>query len=666
MRASDLDGMEQRVAQMLQEETDKDTERRRLLLQVHDSICQRKELLARLEKEKQEKEEVLAKKKEALSTAKLAVSEREKAAKQRKKEELLGEYRKTISNVNELNLVLSAGMPRVVTEIMEMQKHALNSNFTNLAAAVSSHVVERIEEAIVSLICQCTTLRTDKAIALVKSINQSLRIHSRAYADTNSRQLFYVRACFRHLLADFSHHFFSEFETNRLDKPEWYLDYLLKELQGLSPLFAILEQVDALDLDTDEEKEGEGEKEAWEEGVSVYYKQTLDRVVEKIVGAKLRECVQGGSRQKKKLILHHCAEISRFFAQVKTHFRYVAELVLDENSANKAREVFSISSDDSLRRLLGRKYTEWPEGFRAILRTAFAESASLIPFVEDMPDVLVDGALRNYIHALSAFSEGFTYDQEKEHRILMYLLSEALKLEEDVLELENDLGVALEKVVVLNTDMVSAFKEKLMHVLDVVLEEGAVQALSPLRAFRFLDVQEIEQAVLDYSDWVDMILELPETEDLVDLLKKKITFITDKHVSGEIVTDKIDGEADIRATQHVLHRISEALRDNGVSHTLKRAQKKLENISPECAPDGIPSDQNGSADDDASDENYPSGDNDISDENYLSGDDASDEYMSDDMSDDSTGSSGRPPFPGESDGENHDAVNYDFHGSQSE
>jgi len=678
MSIKELREIEEKVAQMLKEETSKDNERAAILLEIQKSLEERRELLARLNSEKAERADKIRRKKEMLEKAKKMVGEAEKKEIEKKKTELTREYKKVVNNVNTLELSLSSNMPETVKKIKEMGREAQAYGFCNLHSAIKEHVLSHLRLYAVEINRDKKSLRLDRLIDFAKKIGASLWELSKMYRSRRKRREFWISTYFEEIFEKFGHHFLGSFETNRLDKPEWYLEYIRKELGEFEEILKILSEIEeaekypkkrasaqpeaedsssaetaAEDIETEREKrtrlanergtprtsDSEYESETGSEcesdrsssadnrcgdecggrcggecggkcneecnedpnnnsfnepedssdqfaaaeanpGLTAeYYAELIDMVMSQIVVRKFKECMNTKSKQRKSLVLHHSEELREFLLFLKNRYGYSKGVELDQEDRDEIQTMFTVQYSKELEQILTRKYSEWSDGAKTLLRRVFAECVALHAVHPDVHNALLVGTVKKYLSALSVFLNSFMYQKEEEHGILAHFIEEMFSLEEELVEIENDLGVAVGEVVILDTLNVSSYKASFLSILGRIVEEMSQKALAPLLQYRFAEEKERKEMLEKMEGSVEKLLEISKNKHTLDFVRREVEKAADLYISEKIMGAQIEDEHDAKKIREILQPVQRFLKEDADErNTLPLVQEKLKNL----------------------------------------------------------------------------------------
>ncbi|KAH9385643.1 uncharacterized protein NEMAJ01_0539 [Nematocida major] len=567
MRANDLLEMRERIKGRLCEEEKRRGENLDLLKKIEESLQQRTELCQRLQEEATARADRVNMKQEALARAKEIVAEKENSDMQNRRRELAEEFEGSLNRVNKVELVLSKEMTSTVERILAMGESAKKSGFMSLFRAVHLHLMNEMKEFIRELKNLSGTIRVDMLVGLAKALNRSIIMADRAYLDIEARRRLYVDVLFAEIEESFSHHFFGGFETNRLDKPEWYMDYLLSALSEHDKIFSVLSHVDELAAEIEcDEFERENKKK--------YFSELIGKIYAQIVFRKLNECVYSDSRQKKELIMHHVHELKGFQRKLQEAYGCGKVPSIPEKDSAEIQRVFIESTKNDLMRILGMCYSEWSEHFLELLKKAFKQSASIHLIIPNAHALLLEEATSKYLECLSAFLNSFLYQKDEEQKILVHFIEEAVHLEEELLNIETEFGTAVGEITILEVPYLEKFKGEILSILERVVEEKIESALKPLVSYRFMESAEHADAMSCLADTVQHELSLSEMPEVTKWMHSTIGKSVDEYLSREVLSSDIDNVSDVDIIRSTLDTVSEIFKEYKVEYALSKSKKR--------------------------------------------------------------------------------------------
>ncbi|KAI5153265.1 hypothetical protein NEPAR06_0315 [Nematocida parisii] len=571
MRANDLLEIEERISNLLSQEEKKRGERTEMLKQIQVSIEKRRTLCSELEKEKQKRIDNLNKQKEALKKAKIIALNKENEEIKEKKEQIRKEYIQAIENVNRLELVLSKDMPATVKKIVLMGKEAKKSGFKTLSVAITEHLSEEIRKFIVQSKKVSSNLRVDKLIDLIKGLNRSIALCEDGADKIERRREMYLDGLFADVVEGFTNHFFSQFETNRLDKPEWYLDYLKGIIAEHETIFSVLSQIDEL-----ETEEGGIEESVIKEK---YFHGLIDWIYGDIIYKKLNECIYSSSKQQKKLIMHHAEELSLFERELFSLYKYKRIEKIPKKEADFIENLFICGIENELHGIMKKDYTQWSDMFMYLLKTTFKKAAALYSIIPDAHAVLLEAAIKKYLDGLTVFLNSFLYQKTEEQAILVHFIEEISHLEEELIDIETEFGILVGEVTILNAPYLGEFKNSMLDILERVLEEKVERAMGPFTDYRFMEKHEEVEALSNLEEVIESELALIETQTLSDWMRSSIAALIDRYISENVLLDSIGEEADVNRAKDIFILIIEILKKNGIQDKLVHSKRKCQELS---------------------------------------------------------------------------------------
>lgn len=574
MKANDLAEMEQRVQKLLQEETARDEKRKLMLLEIKESIQKRKALLDRLESERKQRINTIEEKRKAAEMAKAGITEIENTERAKRKEELEKEYADAIYAVNTLRLDLSKDMSGTIEKIMEIQKKADQYGFHNLSEAIREYLLKHMQTFSVEIKSLGDKLRIDKAIDLAKGVVRGLKMISNSYASVDARKIFFSGVYFDTLYEEFGNHFLSDLQTNRLDKPEWYLEHLLKQIHQHKKIFSIISQIEEVSYDSAEEEEKQSEILKQE-----YFTELIGKIVHVIVQSKFLETLYSSSRQRKKLLLHHSQAIGRFFSEIASKYSYEKRFSLSLEDKNTLQTIFVKDATIELERIISKTYSEWSNSFRYLLKQVFSESVALFPLLPEIQDILISSTARKYLSGVSVFLNSFTYRKQEEELILVQFIEDVLSLEEELVDIENDLCVAVQRIVLLDSTYFLPFKTTFISLYKEIMSERLCRTLKPFVSYRFMEEHDEAEALSDLSADITHFLSQSQATALVQLYKKELPSIIDLYLSKYVIQEQIDGITDLDRIKNILSQIIDMLKDVNITFSFPLSYEKCQKIT---------------------------------------------------------------------------------------
>ncbi|KAI5180660.1 hypothetical protein NEOKW01_0944 [Nematocida sp. AWRm80] len=572
MKSNELLEIERRVERLLKEEKTKDQEKKKYLEKIKLSIEERKKLCDRLQKEKQERIDIVVRKKEALEKARELLSEKENTEIEKKRKELETEYKQIVNNVNQLEVKLEKRMDSVVKKILQMEEGAKKSGFSNLAQGIRTHLHREIKKFIIESKKLSMAQRADKTIDMLKGLNASIELLSDIYSDYKNRREFYLDVFYEEMLSRFSYHFMGDQETNRLDKPEWYLEYILKDIETYEDIFTIMAQMEEI------ESEEEDEESIFKE----YMHSLLDRITKGIIEIKVSQSIQRKSSQKKQVLLHHAEEVSRYARVLQENYEYQLSLSFSSTEKEHVIGLFKRVSETKLKSVLDKKYIEWMDGLKCIIKENYSIAVALNILVPGIYNDIISHIIHMYLESLSVFINTLTHHKEEEQKILVHFLEEVFYLEEELIEIESDLGISIGTVVILDVSYLHDYKDQFQSILSNIIVDSLQDSLGPLKDYRFIETEEEQIEILaNITECISGILRLTQDNRILSLIHIEISEYSDRFFL-EIISSA-EYPDDLEKIHQLIRQLEEVFAENkipvGFKEALKAYKKKKESLS---------------------------------------------------------------------------------------
>jgi RINT-1 / TIP-1 family len=476
MRIKDLEEIEKRVGEAMNREKRRAEGDRERVRELRSRVSHQDALIRSLE---EERENALRELEENRERGKELLEEAEREAESRKRErrdELEREYKELIRSLNQsLPLGLDASSGEKAGRVRSEWDRARKSNFLCLGKRIEERVVGEAEDSFRSLNLEET--RMDLVIGKVKVLNKVL-------ACLGMGTDFYLNSLFKETETRFSFHFLEGKDTNRMDKPEWYLDYLLKEIRSRSKMFSLLTKVDP------------GGK---------YREEFITMVLDRIVSKKIEEPVHSSSHQKSSLILNHFLKINLFLEELRESYNYGRPVRIRKETREEIVSILRGEKNKKVSELFKRHYREWIEGMQALLKELHSSTLILLPFVEGIEKSLLMDVMDRSLSGIGAFLRALDYQSAGELGILGHFVDHLSLIEEDLLEVEHDLAVSLSREVVLDLSYLYALREELLELTTVLVRDRLSHKIGALSPYKVLEEAERERAMGEIEEEIESI-----------------------------------------------------------------------------------------------------------------------------------------------------------------
>lgn len=277
---------------------------------------------------------------------------------------------------------------------------------------------------------------------------------------------------FKDLVDNFTYHFLSGKETNRLDKPEWMFKFLYDKYEERSRFF------DAFSKPFDD-----------------FLKKS-----EEVINIKIRELGGCHSEQKRGLIWHFTDEFVVFSSNVFERYGYIlnnAEAcgMLIENEHSYVEE--------ALIKVYGMEYSRWYKEYKNLVEESlyfYRRYKSLDCRTLNVFISLVD----KIIESCSIFIDQMRFISKEEIRVLCYFYSEMEKLKGFVNEEEADVFLQcadeaeISMIQQVNAKMVK-FNQHNLNLLKLLVENDALKLLRNIKNFSYTQESDLVSFIVDLT-----------------------------------------------------------------------------------------------------------------------------------------------------------------------
>ncbi|KAG5860483.1 RINT-1-like protein [Encephalitozoon hellem] len=329
----------------------------------------------------------------------------------------------------------------------------------------------------------------------------------------------------------FEYHFLSDRDSNRLDKPEWFLDFILAKLKESREIFDMY-----LDLN---------KKDTKADGLDGRFGDLVKRMCD-LIKTKTEEISGCNSKQKRNLILHLGMEIMKFRYEVYHDYSIILEFPELGHTLCKEQKKYV---REKLSKIHESRHVKWFGGYKELLR----ECLLYIYRFRALDSAFgIDDAIQTIIDYNKIFLESLRYINRQEIRVLCWVYSEFERLKTFLLDQESevvfDARLSMESKVVDvkkngdsqdmlheavtgSLERVSEFNSENLKLIMSLAANDASEGLRPIRKF-FHDPSRIfRNLVIDIGKYLDDYRECLS----YDAIKRDLKERTDMFVLEEII-----------------------------------------------------------------------------------------------------------------------------------
>lgn len=216
----------------------------------------------------------------------------------------------------------------------------------------------------------------------------------------------------------FEYHFLSDRESNRLDKPEWFLDFLLGKYEEMDGLFAIYRDCSA--------RLGRGKRDIGE----------LVESTQGLVYLKVNEILKSKSPQKRNLVLHFAAQYKEYALDLKRMYGFEASSAEVSHMLSKTQMEYVASELDRIHEL---RYVQWFSEYKKLCKACMV-------YIQSFGDLDRHFKLHDLISPIlshtKAFLENLRFINRDEVRAVGFIFSELEELKHFIADEESEMLLA--------------------------------------------------------------------------------------------------------------------------------------------------------------------------------------------------------------------------------
>ncbi|KAM0681673.1 RAD50-interacting protein 1 [Glugoides intestinalis] len=310
---------------------------------------------------------------------------------------------------------------------------------------------------------------------------------------------------------EFEYHFLSDKETNRLDKPEWFFDFLIKKYNGLEPILKIYSECRI-------------KLELPEKNIEALIQQSKNLII-----AKLTEITKIETSQKRNLVLHFATKFYEFKKEINE--TYLIDFTIDEVK----HTLFLTQSEyvaSEMSRIHDLRYVQWFSEYKMLCKDSMLY---INKYGGIDTEFNLKGIIKMIISHTKLFIDNLRFINRLEVQAICFVFNELDGLKNFILEQENemvlfglsneesDIGSSITKLTMLNADIFKLIKK---------LAVGDVQdTFQKVICFRYA-TNEVKRTVIVQTN---RIIEDYKICIYSDLIEKKIQHYIDQLLVEELL-----------------------------------------------------------------------------------------------------------------------------------
>ncbi|AFN83474.1 hypothetical protein EROM_080540 [Encephalitozoon romaleae SJ-2008] len=398
--------LEHQLQQFKQKESDRIEHRNHLARQAKE----KREAIEAVKKEIHEMELTLLEKREKFVCLKDEVSKYKKRALEKARNEFEGLYREIFEEASRIRPSATFSTFGEFTKIKGLIERNIFRNLGRRLTRFYSEEKEKLRKHILSQMEK--KLEDDRRMHEAVFNMKFLSRYEQYFSEKVMESFLYEK-----ISRGFEYHFLSDRDSNRLDKPEWFLDFILAKLKESKVVFDIY-----LDLNKKDVEEGE-------------FDGRFEELVSRVCGlirTKIEEISGCSSKQKRNLMLHLGMEILKFRYEVCHDYGIILEFSELGDALCKEQKKYV---REKLSKIHEARHVKWFGGYRELLRECLLyiyRFRALDPIFE------MDDAIQIIVDYNKVFLESLRYINRQEIKVLCWVYSEFERLKAFLLDQESE------------------------------------------------------------------------------------------------------------------------------------------------------------------------------------------------------------------------------------
>ena len=315
---------------------------------------------------------------------------------------------------------------------------------------------------------------------------------------------------------EFEYHFMSDKDSNRLDKPEWFFEFLIKKYFEMEEIITIYQ--DCCNK------------------THIQCKNISDLIIstQDLVFRKFTEVLNIETKQKRNLILHFITQFKDFSENIKSKFGFDLP---NTQFKNMISTVQTQHIKDSLGEIHELKYVQWFEKYKELCRESisYINNFGDLDYTFQLKDVII-----LILDHMRAFLENLRFINREEIKVAGFVFSELENLKKFLEIEESDAVITNQNTIeniVSSINKITKFNSEVFKLIKNLAVNDIQNTLKRISYFQFATseakrttIVEINKIIDDYkiciySDIIEKVI-----QDMVDnflcneiLLKYKFT-----------------------------------------------------------------------------------------------------------------------------------------------
>lgn len=407
------------------------------------------------------------------------------------KEKIRADVVKYINEINAWKNVNFEHYKRIMHIKKKMHKF---TNFKNQLQKVGRNIKDKVIKSLEVSIDSCM-FREDMMVDML------IKMEEMYLMEEFMHECIFINMIYAKIYDEFSFHFFTQKETNRLDKPEWYLKFITDQLEKYK--FAC-ECYDMVISNVKKNKMAGSnianikESEPYRELNLETPKNTMNGLIDRIhsiIEIKVNELRKCKSGQKRDLLLHFAEEFILFKEHLKVEYKVDFNIV---ELANFILEVQKNTILDSLNQVHGFDSCEWFRNYEQIYKENFLLACSYMCLQKNIFSELINFITNTIVDFLEVFIDKMCFTNKEEKDVICFIIVEIDKLRQ-FLEIEGNMLIIQLEDKYINCGLEDAKNMQIDVRRFLVLNNSNVKLL------KTIIYHEISQILVDFLYFSNMV-----------------------------------------------------------------------------------------------------------------------------------------------------------------
>ena len=308
-------------------------------------------------------------------------------------------------------------------------------------------------------------------------------------------QPIYIEMIIRSIQTKFNYHFLTNTDTNRIDRPNWFFDFLLKEVyNSQKQLQTYLEQRNDCSL------------------VKIN-QDILNELYKRCVMEKVKQIEKCNSKQKRNLMLQVLLCENKFNENVSSIFKVDLD---NKEIVNKLNNLNLLKIHEELENIHSQNYLHWFKGYREIIK----EQNNLN--IKNRNVGNVSWTLEMIVFHTEEFISNLSYVDRNEIELLNYFFTE-LEEFKSFLILETNVNTV---------DKLTFIQTKIVEITNNLIDDDTNRLLRILGSFMYVTPENKRNFIVKLSEYLDAYKISLRYKEIKEMFMCKI----DKYLMENVIT----------------------------------------------------------------------------------------------------------------------------------